>query len=116
VAGGADDRDRQQRPVHDRYAPHQPAHAHRHAREQRHRRAAGFNDSTAAAPLTKTWIAGAGATISAPQQYVAGNGAVYVFSGWSDGGSLSHEITVPATNVTYTATYALASVPARRRT
>ncbi|HEX8342697.1 MAG TPA: PQQ-dependent sugar dehydrogenase [Tepidisphaeraceae bacterium] len=71
----------------------------------------GFNDSTAAAPVNKTWIAGSVATISAPQQYVAGDGTVYVFSGWSDGGALSHDVTVPATNVTFTATYALAAVP-----
>jgi titin len=69
-----------------------------------------FNDTAGVGPITKTWMVGASATISAPAQFVA-NGVTYVFSGWSDGGSLSHDIIAPATNVTYTANYAAPTPP-----
>jgi hypothetical protein len=31
--------------------------------------------------------------------------ALVTFAGWSDGGAASHDVTVPATATTYTATY-----------
>ncbi len=43
-------------------------------------------------------------TISAPVSATVG-GVAYTFVGWSDGGAVSHEVTVPTTATTYTATY-----------
>lgn len=57
-----------------------------------------------AAPVHAIWLAGSKHTIAttSPQQ---GTGARYTFSSWSDGGAISHTITVPANAVTYTASF-----------
>ena len=34
-----------------------------------------------------------------------GPGAIYRFHGWSDGGAPTHDITTPASDTTYTATF-----------
>jgi hypothetical protein len=69
-----------------------------------------LGSTTATAPLTRTLIAGSLNTISAPAQFVSG-GITYNFTGWSDGGSPSHEIVAPGINTTYTASYALPAAP-----
>jgi glucose/arabinose dehydrogenase len=60
--------------------------------------------TTAKAPFTITAIVNGRMTVTAPtpQKY---RGKLYDFVSWSDGGPVSHAITVPSTNATYTATY-----------
>ncbi|MBC7783065.1 MAG: PQQ-dependent sugar dehydrogenase, partial [Burkholderiales bacterium] len=70
-----------------------------------------FGSVAGAAPLVRTLIAGSITTISAPAQYVSG-GQTYFFTGWSDGGALTHDIAAPLTNATITANYALPAAPA----
>jgi hypothetical protein len=57
-----------------------------------------------AAPISETWQAGTSHTIatSSPQ---GSSGTQHIFTKWSDGGALSHKITVPASATTYTATF-----------
>ena len=43
-------------------------------------------------------------TLGAPATTTVG-GVPYSFVNWSDGGAASHDVTVPATATTYTATY-----------
>jgi hypothetical protein len=56
-------------------------------------------------PYSATFATGGDVTLSAPATAVVG-GVTYRFTGWSDGGAASHEVTVPVDPVTYTATYA----------
>jgi PKD repeat protein len=66
--------------------------------------------SSAATPFTRTVIIGSTNSVSAktPQSL---NGAVYVFSSWSDGGAATQNIVAPAAPATYTATYRLDRPP-----
>jgi hypothetical protein len=66
--------------------------------------------SSAATPFTRTVIIGSTNSVSAktPQSL---NGAVYVFSSWSDAGAATHNIVAPAAPATYTATYRLDRPP-----
>jgi glucose/arabinose dehydrogenase len=59
---------------------------------------------TARAPFTITAIVNGQVAVNAisPQRYW---GRSYRFVSWSDGGAQQHNITVPSTNATYTATY-----------
>ncbi len=59
---------------------------------------------TAVAPFTSQQATGGTVTISAPPAATIG-GVPYTLVGWSDGGAASHEVTVPPTTTTYTATY-----------
>jgi uncharacterized repeat protein (TIGR01451 family) len=54
---------------------------------------------TVTAPHTYTWYVGATHTIATSNQ------GGHTFSSWSDGGGISHNITVPAPGATYTATF-----------
>jgi glucose/arabinose dehydrogenase len=64
---------------------------------------------TDAAPFTLTTIVGSSVSVSAPDQQL---GASQLdFDTWSDGGSQSHEITAPATNASYTATFDVTGPP-----
>jgi hypothetical protein len=56
-----------------------------------------------AAPLVETWVIGSSHTIATTSPQSGGTGVQYVFSSWSDGGTISHSITVPSTAATYTA-------------
>jgi Bacterial Ig-like domain (group 3)/Divergent InlB B-repeat domain len=58
-----------------------------------------------AAPLVETWIPGSTHTIATSSPQAGGTGVQYVWSSWSDGGPISHTITVPSTANTYTATF-----------
>lgn len=60
--------------------------------------------STAAAPFTSQHSTGGKVTLSAPTS-VTIDGVPHTFVGWNDGGAASHEVTVPTSAVTYTATY-----------
>ncbi|WP_165495265.1 PQQ-dependent sugar dehydrogenase [Actinomadura roseirufa] len=63
-------------------------------------------ETTRAAPLTGTVIAGSNVSVSAPTQTQVVGGKAYEFVGWSDGGPSAHNITV-ASDLTLTATYRL---------
>jgi hypothetical protein len=56
------------------------------------------------APVTLTSAIGYHTTISAPAQITRG-GKTWTFAGWSDGGARAHDITIPATASTVTATF-----------
>jgi hypothetical protein len=58
-----------------------------------------------AAPLVETWTAGSSHTIATTSPQAGGTGVQYVWSKWSDGGAISHSITVPSSATTYTATF-----------
>jgi PKD repeat protein len=60
------------------------------------------------APFTKDSAIGYNASIAAAESFVK-DGQTYEFSGWSDGGARQHNITIPATDTTLTATYSAAS-------
>lgn len=69
-----------------------------------------FGDRSGASPLTRTLLVGSRMQVSAPAQYVK-DGLTYSFVGWSDGGAVAHDITVPASALTLTANYALPAAP-----
>jgi glucose/arabinose dehydrogenase len=56
------------------------------------------------APATRTAAIGFRTTITAADTFAIGKRS-YKFSSWSDGGAIQHNITVPASNTTLTATY-----------
>ncbi|MGB8014085.1 MAG: Ig-like domain repeat protein [Terriglobales bacterium] len=58
-----------------------------------------------AAPLVESWEPGSSHTIATTSPQAGGVGVQYVWSNWSDGGAISHSITVPATATTYTASF-----------
>ena len=64
--------------------------------------------ATQNAPLTRTVIVGSANSLSADSPQTVG-GVTYRWTGWSDGGAQSHDITALATGGTYTATYAAAT-------
>jgi PKD repeat protein/glucose/arabinose dehydrogenase len=57
-------------------------------------------------PFTRTVIEGSRHSISAPRST-----ATHWFSSWSDGGARAHDITAPASDITYTATYTANQAP-----
>ncbi len=57
------------------------------------------------APFTRTVIVNSASSVSAPATQQLG-GMSYAFSSWSDGGAATHNLTAPAADATYTATYA----------
>ena len=59
-----------------------------------------YNGQAGTAPLTRTPIVGGTRTISAPSPQGS-----YTFASWSDGGAQQHDVTVPATDATYTASF-----------
>jgi glucose/arabinose dehydrogenase len=56
------------------------------------------------APLTFTGVVGVTRTIGTSSPQTSG-GSSYTFSSWSDGGAITHDITTPSTNQTFTATF-----------
>ena len=61
--------------------------------------------SSRAAPCVFQWTPGSSHTIATTSPQAGGTGTQYVFANWSDGGALSHSITVPASAATYTASF-----------
>jgi alpha-tubulin suppressor-like RCC1 family protein len=61
---------------------------------------------TTAAPARRHWDAGSTHQIGVPQFQNAGTGMRHAFQGWSDGGARIHDVLVPKTATTYTATLA----------
>lgn len=64
----------------------------------------GLADKSGPAPLTGTAIVGSAVSVSAPQPQLLAD-QVYEFVSWSDGGARTHNVTVPATGATHTATF-----------
>jgi hypothetical protein len=65
-----------------------------------------LNSTAAAAPFTTTVVIGSSNTISAPSPQTIGS-STYTYTAWSDGGAQTHNVTAPATNTTYTASFAV---------
>jgi glucose/arabinose dehydrogenase len=55
-------------------------------------------------PFTFTAVVGMLRTLGAPSPQTV-NGVTYFFRAWSDGGAATHDITIPASDATYTARY-----------
>ena len=68
------------------------------------------NAVSTATPFTRTVIVGSTNSASAPSPAALG-ALTYQFSAWSDGGGATHSITAPATDATFSATYAVVSSP-----
>ena len=66
----------------------------------------GASLEAATAPFVHTEIVGSHVELIAPSPQTLG-GEVYAFASWSDGGAQVHEVTAPASALTYTATYVL---------
>ncbi len=60
--------------------------------------------STSTTAQTLAWTSGTSHTISTASPQSAGAGTQYAWSGWSDGGAISHTV-APVSNVTYTASF-----------
>jgi hypothetical protein len=58
-----------------------------------------------AAPLVESWMIGSPHVITTTSPQSGGTGVQYAFSAWSDGGAISHGITVPSTATVYTASF-----------
>jgi Divergent InlB B-repeat domain len=56
-------------------------------------------------PQTFSWVVGSQHTISVASPQSGSPGTQFVFASWSDAGAISHMITVPGANTTYTATF-----------
>jgi hypothetical protein len=63
-----------------------------------------LNGQTASAPFTRALHVAGQVSVSAPPGITLG-GVPYTFVSWSDGKPAAHDLTVPATATTYTATY-----------
>ncbi len=61
-------------------------------------------------PTTVEGVVGIQRTLGAVSPQTSG-GSNYVFQSWSDGGAATHTIVTPSVNTTYTATYAVSTVP-----
>ncbi len=57
-------------------------------------------------PQSFTWKQWSSHTLATTSPQTGGDGTRYVFMGWSDGGALTHAVTVPKSPMTYTATFA----------
>ena len=64
----------------------------------------GVNETQVATPFSVTVVVGSANSVSAPATQTF-NKSTYNFTSWSDGGAISHTITAPAVNTTYTATF-----------
>jgi len=63
-----------------------------------------FDSVPDTSPYTQETVAEMKRTIGATTPQTL-NGKTYTFASWSDGGAASHEVTTPATDTTYTATF-----------
>ena len=57
------------------------------------------------APVTVNWVPGSTHTIATTSPQSGGASTQYAWTNWSDGGALSHTITVPSSATTYTANF-----------
>lgn len=59
-------------------------------------------------PINRQGVVGITRALGAPLTQMV-NGVTYQFTGWSDGGAATHDITTPSSTTTYTANYAITS-------
>ena len=71
-----------------------------------------YGGQAGSAPFTQTTIVGSTHTLFAPSPQ-SSLGVTNTFTGWSDGGAQQHNVTLGATDVTYTATFATGFSPIR---
>jgi uncharacterized repeat protein (TIGR01451 family) len=64
------------------------------------------NGVPTAAPFSRTVIVGSANSLSAPATQIGPDSRTYTFTGWSDGGAATHNVTAGTTSATYVATYA----------
>jgi len=64
------------------------------------------NGVSGTAPFSRTVIAGSSNSLSAPASQIGPDSRTYTFTGWSDGGAATHNVTAGSTSATYVATYA----------
>ncbi len=64
----------------------------------------GVDGKSYQSPESFNWTPGSVHSLSAPSRQTAGS-TRFVYTGWSDSGSATHNVTVPATPITYTANY-----------
>jgi hypothetical protein len=64
-----------------------------------------LNGVSATAPKTYPWAPNSLQQISTSDLQQVTAGSRFKFSGWSDGGALTHTVTVPSSPITYTATF-----------
>jgi|GEM_PF-3383881 len=57
------------------------------------------------APRNSTWVVGSSHSLSVSSPQNGTTGTRYVYASWSDGGGQTHNITVPSTATTYTASF-----------
>ncbi len=62
-------------------------------------------DAPAAAPINRQWTAGSSHTITTTSPQSGTTGTRFVFHDWSDAGVISHQITVPNSDATFTANF-----------
>jgi uncharacterized repeat protein (TIGR01451 family) len=67
------------------------------------------NGVPGAAPFSRTVIVGSSNSLSAPPTQIGPDARTYTFTGWSDGGAATHNVTAGTTSATYVATYAAAA-------
>ena len=68
-----------------------------------------FDGTPVTTPTSIASVVGMIRTLGAPAQ--SGGGTSYTFASWSDGGAATHNITTPASNTTFTATFAAGTGP-----
>jgi glucose/arabinose dehydrogenase len=68
----------------------------------------GLDGQPVTTPLAFDAVVGIVRALSAPASQVSG-GTAYQFVSWSDGGAATHNVSTPAVNTTYTATYRVMS-------
>ena len=61
--------------------------------------------SAVTAPQVVNWTPGSVHTIATTSPQAGATGTQFIWSHWSDGGAISHSVTVPAVNTTYTANF-----------
>jgi hypothetical protein len=57
------------------------------------------------APCKFQWVAGINHTIGTAATQAGATNTQYLFSGWTDGGAITHPVTAQSTAVTYTANF-----------
>jgi hypothetical protein len=68
-------------------------------------RSVTVDGTTYTSPQAFDWLPGSSHTIATASTQSGSTGTRYVFASWSDGGAMSHNISVPATTTTYTAIF-----------
>ena len=66
------------------------------------------DNTTYTTSQTFTWVIGSSHTIATTSPQAGTPGTQYVWANWSDGGAISHGVTAPSSNITYTATFNVA--------